>query len=146
MLVRSIGAGDNIRTLVDAYVQEVAGRGGEIPHTNEAVDAIVEAVSRGVCLVAGTPAVAWTAAIDCEMPWPTIYGKTAIGLGTYVAPEHRRKGTAKSLRLALQEKLTDMGYDTLIGSVHTDNKAGRESLVGEIGFTPYQILGYRRLR
>lgn len=146
MLVRSLAAGENIRPLVDAYVQEVAGRGGEIPHTDEAINAIVEAMSRGVCLVAGTPAVAWTAAIDCTMPWPTIYGKMAIGLGTYVAPEHRRQGIAKSLRLALQEKLTDMGYDTLIGSVHTDNKAGRESLVEEIGFTPYQTLGYRRLR
>lgn len=146
MLARDLDPEEDIHTLVDDYVREVASWGGEIPHTNEAVHAIVEAVSRGVCLVAGSPAVAWTAATDCTMPWPTIYGKTAIGLGTYVAPEHRRKGIAKSLRLALQEKLTDMGYDTLIGSVHTNNTSGRESLVEEIGFTPYQILGYRRLR
>lgn len=146
MQIRELAEGDNLRPLVDSYVKEVASRGGEIPHTDEAINAIVGAVSRGVCLIAGTPAVAWTAAIDCEMPWPTIYGKTAIGLGTYVEPGHRRQGIAKSLRLSLQEKLTDMGYDTLIGSVHTDNKAGMKSLVEDIGFTPYQILGYRRLR
>lgn len=146
MDIRRLSTDDDLTRLVDGYVEEVAGQGGDIPHTEEAVHAIVKAVSCGVCLVAGDPAFAWTAATGCEFPWPTIYGRTAIGLGTYVSPEHRRKGIAKELRLALQGELADLGYDTLVGGVNIENKPGRESLVEEIGFTPYQILGYRRLQ
>lgn len=143
--VRALAPDDDLAPLVDAHVAELDAKGGDVPHTPESVRGILAAVEKGVCMVAGNPAIAWTAAQELPTPWPTKHGKIAMSIGTYVSPQHRRSGIARSLRLALQDELARQGFDTLVGGVHMSNVAGNASLTEDIGFTPYQILGYRRL-
>jgi GNAT superfamily N-acetyltransferase len=147
MLVRKLSRSDNIEFLVKAYLTELEKLGSEIPATKESITAVCDVARNGVCFVAGSPAIAWTAAYQLETPFPTLWRKVAMSLGTYVDPSHRRSGVASALRTALQDELVDQGFDTLLGGVHINNKTSLVSLdQTSAGFTPHQVIGYRRLK
>jgi GNAT superfamily N-acetyltransferase len=72
-----------------------------------------------------------------ELPWDHNLGRWAMGWGTYVRPEHRRKGWAKLMRLSASEYLRKRGFTSVLGGPIPGNKAGMASL-SEMGFAPYQ--------
>ena len=134
-----------------AYLKECGGDVLPCPENVELYGAIfdryVSGEAEGVALLAvaaGAP-VGFTMAGEFPLGFLTSHGKTAMGWGTYVRPEERRKGYARWLRRALDARLRVMGFDAVVGGYSPGNAPAEASLRGA-GFEVYQILGAKRLR
>jgi GNAT superfamily N-acetyltransferase len=75
--------------------------------------------------------VAWTGL-------PNAADGEAVGFGTYVVPEYRRRGISNALRWAAREHCQKLGYKFVTGTAMTGNTAGLQS-VEALGF---EIIGY----
>lgn len=54
-------------------------------------------------------------------PITTIFEKAAQGWGTYVDPDHRKNGMSAEMRKQGKEKLRELGFTHVVGSVMKDN-------------------------
>lgn len=76
----------------------------------------------GVALIVPSKAVAlWGPAL----PYPTKFGRTMPGHGTYVRPQFRRSGLAKRIYEVGFAILRELGVDAFLGSVDEGNAAGQ---------------------
>jgi GNAT superfamily N-acetyltransferase len=76
----------------------------------------------------------------------TRWGRIAMGWGTYVRPEFRRRGISTDLRCEGRALLREMGFDTVLGSAVETNEAGIRSGLDRGGFRLHGIVGVIDLR
>lgn len=96
-----------------------------------------------VCLVAGSPAQAFTLWAVTEESHPTL-GCVAEALATYVRPGWRKLGLASRLYRVALGQLAHMGVTTLVALTETANQGG-QALLKRQGFEPAQVIYTRRL-
>jgi GNAT superfamily N-acetyltransferase len=79
----------------------------------------------GCCLVAdtGRHIIGVSLAVATKWPYDSLYENTALGLGTYVLPEHRKIGVADALYKEQRHILRWMGFDILMGGYLVTNTA-----------------------
>lgn len=145
-----MGDRDRMGALIFEYLKDADG---DVLATRENVEIYLALFDRyvtdgdGVVLVAVRPyglPIAFTMAGEIPLGFETKHGRTAMGWGTYVQPTARRRGLASNLRMALDERLREMGFDSVIGGFRPGSVAAEESLRGT-GFEIYQSLGAKRL-
>lgn len=152
--VRAAEEGDrsSFRDLVRGYLEDTAT--GDILPCEENIEVYSALFDRylrdggGAVLVAAKPygrPLAFTMAGEIPHGFRTRHGRAAMGWGTYVTPPQRRRGIARQLREALDVRLREMGFDTVIGGFHPGNVAAEASLKGT-GFEVYQVLGAKSLK
>ncbi len=104
-----------------------------------ALDEVLLQRVRGVCLVVGRPADAFTLwAVTDSDPHPTL-GLFAEALATYVSPPLRRQGVASMLYAEACARLHAMGVHSLVALTEATNEPMR-AMLGAQGFTPAQIV------
>lgn len=103
-------------------------------------DLPAETRSEGVVLFVSDVAVLFYG--DINLPYDVSIGKkVAYGWGYYVEPEHRGKGILKEMQKYALEKLSNMGFDAILGNTMEGDTRGEEawkrsaSHVGEVKLT-----------
>lgn len=135
---------EQVLRLFDALIEELAPMGGHLragPRTSAWVEAALEAAleKRGACFVAeaGEALVAVSLACAAELPFDTAFGSAALGIGTYVAPAHRKNGLADLLYGSMAAVLSARGFTTyLAGFLLGNERSGRA--LARAGFVPYE--------
>lgn len=142
---------ERLLELLRAYLEEAGGDVLPCPENIELYgqifDRYVSGEAEGAALLAvsGGRPVGFTLAGEFPMGFRTRHGKAAMGWATYVVPEERRKGHARRLRKALDNRLRALGFDTVLGGYAPGNGPAQASIRGT-GFEVYQVLGAKRLR
>lgn len=151
---------DQFMTLAAAYLVELRERGSEIRPTARSLQFYADlfhtfiihrkliekdqAVRPPYAVVLMVEDYAFSAAMGVPHVFDTDFGYTAYGHGTYVHPDHRRKGLSVLLRDRMRAELRLRGFETIVGGVHLGNETAAASLKDST-FTWYQIVGYERL-
>lgn len=142
-MIRHAVAGDEgtFRSLVIAYLEEMAVKGSEVIPTERTVEYYMSlfwgAVNGATCLLIEYP-VAFTLAVPAEFPYDTTFGRTAMGIGTYIAPAARRRGLSVALRERLLSELKGEGYETVLGMVGSRDASAEGSLAALKGVREHQ--------
>jgi L-amino acid N-acyltransferase YncA len=117
-------------------LREVSGQ--EVPNTPENCEAIALGIARrGVCLLAedGDGELIGATFAMFDDPAVKFNFKRALGAGTWVRPDHRRKGVATALHEYLCAGLRKLGCERLVGAVHLANEASLKVALSQ-GFAP----------
>jgi len=138
---------DMFMVLTTEYLHELRSLGSEVLPTQRTLEFWMELFERysqedesGVVVFAGD--FGFSAAGNFgNSSMDTIFGECAYGYGTYVRPDHRRKGLSERMRTMVNDVLYEKGFKTIIGGVHFGNTAGLES-ARKNGFVPFQIIGH----
>lgn len=140
-----------LEALLGLYLEESGGDIVACPENVaaclEILDSYIDRQAAGAALVAeeGGRVVAFTLAGEFPCRFLTHHGRAAMGWGTFVLPDNRRRGLAGNLRDRLDQELRRQGFDVVLGGYAPSNVAAQASVEG-IGFEVYQVLGAKRLR
>ncbi len=141
---------DEFLEMAREYLHELRKAGSEVRPTARTLaawghlfDNYLRGAYAGVVVIA--PGVGFSMAGETgASPFDTDFGRSAYSWGTYVRQEHRGNGVSGELRRLLRAGLVEAGFDTVLGGVHLDNRAGRASL-RRLGFRFHQMLGFEQL-
>lgn len=146
----TLADGAAFRKLLMAHLREMRAKGSEIHPTDRSADFYCGLFDRyvtgradGVVVMADD--VGFSMAGDATLPLDSDFGKTAIGWGTYVAPEARGAGLGNELRRVLRAALRERGFQTVLGGTHIGDLVALAS-VQHTGWKPYQLQGFDDLR
>lgn len=128
-----------IVALVRQAVAELEGRFG-IPDVSEVMSPLI---AQGIELGEAVYVADVDGAVVGYVAWvghvPGIPKGRAIGLGTYVDPQHRRRHLSDELRAAASARCRELGYVAVRGEAHVDNEAGLRSCE-RLGFKPVAVV------
>lgn len=129
-MIRKATFGDlaTIRPLVRAASEELSARFGAFDCTDVIVAGVANAIVAGDAVYVAmedSQVVGWVA-------WSFVpSARFAVGLGTYVMPEWRRRGISKRLRDAAEEHCRRQGALVVSGVVAKGNVAALQSCLAE---------------
>jgi len=136
--------------LTKDYLDEQQDFGGDVLPTPRTIDyyRTLFAGVIGKTIMGAAVALSWNGSlvgfhltVELPMPWDSMFGRAALGFGTFVDPAFRGRGFGVALREVANDLLREAGFETVIGLVHTGNQPGEQSLercdwkwVGRMGY------------
>lgn len=151
--IRHATAGDRdlFMTLWREFALDIQGNGYELrwtPRTESffctLFDAYVSESLDGVVLLAGTDGALIWGEIGKEPLFDTSFGRIANGFGTYLRRSLRGLGLSTRMREIAAARLSEMGFDCVLGAARHENRAGYESSLS-FGFVEHSVTGVLRL-
>ncbi len=129
------------RLLWKEYLVEMLSHGGDVAASESNLDffeslftVYTTQSAKGIVLFAdGKGVLMWG---ECPGGLETVRAPHAMAWGTYILPQHRRQGVARVLRQLALNRMREMGFRSLLGTIYTRNFAGHVSGVS-FGFRPY---------
>lgn len=141
---------EHVKRLLEGYLESEQARGSDVLPTQRTLaffmgifHQILSGELQGFTLLHGQVGIHMVA--EAPLGYDTLHGRTALGWVTYVAPGARRQKIGTGMREAGFELLRRMGFESAIGAVDLNNKAGIES-AERTGFAPYQLLLVKNLK
>lgn len=138
-MIRAWNEGDiaQLRPMVEGFIEEVIARGGDIALTDNNVATYI-----GLGLAAsmrGEPTCLWEdgGVILSLCLWTTLPSifefrmRTMFAVGAYTLPDARRHECARLLRDHAEARTWDLGFERIIGPVHTTNRRGQDVMAAK---------------